>query len=160
MKDGVLIGIDAGTSVIKAVAFSIEGEQLAVAAVPNSYVTLPDGGVEQDMARTWTDTVATLQQLVAKIPKLASKLVAIAVTGQGDGMWLVDKAGEPVAPAWLWLDARSASIVDEFTALPAFDDHYRRTGTGVNVCQMNVQLAWMQRHRPDVLARATTATLG
>ena len=35
--------------------------------------------------------------------------VAISVTGQGDGMWLIDQAGEPVAPAWLWLDARSAS---------------------------------------------------
>ena len=156
MKDGVLIGIDAGTSVIKAVAFSTHGEQLAVAAVPNSYVMLPDGGVEQDMARTWTDAVATLQQLVTKIPDLANRLVAIAVTGQGDGMWLVDKAGEPVALAWLWLDARSASIVDEFTVLQAYDDHYRRTGTGVNVCQMNVQLAWMQRHRPEELAKATT----
>ncbi len=156
MRDGILIGIDAGTSVIKAVAFSTHGEQLAVAAVPNNYVTLPDGGVEQDMARTWACTASTLQDLCNQIPNLSTRVIAIAVTGQGDGMWLVDKAGEPVAPAWLWLDARSASIVEEFTALAAYDDHYRRTGTGVNVCQMNVQLAWMQRHRPEVLARATT----
>ena len=42
--------------------------------------------------------------------RLAERLIAISVTGQGDGMWLIDKAGEPVAPAWLWLDARSAAI--------------------------------------------------
>jgi erythritol kinase (D-erythritol 1-phosphate-forming) len=155
MKDGVIIGIDAGTSVIKSVAFSTDGTQLAAAAIPNQYVTLPDGGAEQDMARTWVDTARTLKQLTEQIPNLASRLIAISVTGQGDGMWLIDKLGEPVAPAWLWLDARAADIVEEFTTSEHYAAHYGRTGTGVNVCQMSVQLAWMQRHRPEVLARAT-----
>ena len=90
------------------------------------------------------------------MPDLAKRLVAIAVTGQGDGMWLVDKAGEPVAPAWLWLDARAAAIAEDFVNSADHAAHYRRTGTGVNACQMSVQLAWMTRNRPDVLARATT----
>ncbi len=157
MKDGVIIGIDAGTSVIKSVAFSVDGTQLAAASIPNIYTTLPDGGAEQDMARTWADTAATLRQLSDQVPNLATRVIALAVTGQGDGMWLIDKQGEPVAPAWLWLDARAAGIVEEFTNSPHYDDHYRRTGTGVNVCQMSVQLAWMNRHRPEVLAKATDA---
>jgi erythritol kinase (D-erythritol 1-phosphate-forming) len=155
MKDGVIIGIDAGTSVIKSVAFSTDGTQLASAAIPNQYVTLADGGAEQDMARTWVDTATTLNQLTEQIPNLASRLIAISVTGQGDGMWLIDKVGEPVAPAWLWLDARASDIVEEFTTSEHYAAHYGRTGTGVNVCQMSVQLAWMQRHRPEVLAKAT-----
>jgi len=157
MKDGILIGIDAGTSVIKSVAFTATGEQIASAAIPNSYDTLPDGGSEQDMARTWADTAKTLKQLSEKIPGLSEKLIAIAVTGQGDGMWLVDKAGDPVAPAWLWLDARAAPIAEDFIASPAYAEHYQRTGTGVNACQMSMQLTWMTRHRPEVLARAATA---
>jgi erythritol kinase (D-erythritol 1-phosphate-forming) len=157
MKDDLIIGIDAGTSVIKSVAFSADGTQLASAAIPNQYVTLADGGAEQDMARTWADTARTLKQLTEQIPNLASRLIAISVTGQGDGMWLIDKTGEPVAPAWLWLDARAADIVEEFTTSKHYAAHYERTGTGVNVCQMSVQLAWMQRHRPEVLARATHA---
>jgi erythritol kinase (D-erythritol 1-phosphate-forming) len=157
MRDGVIIGIDAGTSVIKSVAFSTDGTQLAAAAIPNTYVTLPDGGAEQDMARTWGDAAATLKQLTTQIPNLASRLIAISVTGQGDGMWLIDRAGEPVAPAWLWLDARAADIVEEFTTSENYAAHYERTGTGVNVCQLSVQLAWMQRHRPDVVAKASHA---
>jgi erythritol kinase (D-erythritol 1-phosphate-forming) len=153
----VLIGIDAGTSVIKSVAFTTDGVQLAAAAIANQYLTLPDGGAEQDMPRTWADTAATLRQLTHKVPNLAKRLAAIAVTGQGDGMWLIDKDGVPVAPAWLWLDARAATIVDEFAASQDYAAHYARTGTGVNVCQMSVQLAWMQKHRPDVLARASHA---
>lgn len=153
----MIIGVDAGTSVIKSVAFSTDGTQLAAAAIPNQYVTLPDGGAEQDMNRTWADTATTLRQLTEQIPNLASRLIAISVTGQGDGMWLIDKAGEPVAPAWLWLDARAAAVVEEFTTSEHYIIHYERTGTGVNVCQMSVQLAWMLRHRPEVLAKATHA---
>ena len=63
MTRDVLIGVDAGTSVIKAVAFDLTGAQLAVASRRNSYATLPNGGVEQDMRRTWTDTAAVLAEL-------------------------------------------------------------------------------------------------
>ncbi len=157
MNKNLLIGIDAGTSVIKSVAFTLDGEQLAVVAKPNRYEAVAGGGAEQDMARTWADAADTLRLLGEKIPDLAKRVIAIAVTGQGDGMWLIDEAGEPVAPAWLWLDARAASIAADFVISPAHAAHYQRTGTGVNACQMSAQLAWMQRHQPDTLAKATTA---
>ncbi len=156
-KDGVLIGIDAGTSVLKSVAFTLTGEQIAMAAIPNSYDTLSNRGAEQDMARTWRDAAATLKELVAKVPNLANRLVAIAVTGQGDGTWLIDKEGEPVAPAFLWLDARSASIAEEFVKSENYAAHYARTGSGVNACQMSTQLVWLKREAPELLAKATTA---
>jgi erythritol kinase (D-erythritol 1-phosphate-forming) len=157
MRDAIVIGIDAGTSVIKSVAFTADGTQLATAAVANHYTILPNGGAEQDMARTWADTAKTLKQLTETIPDLATRLVAISVTGQGDGMWLIDGAGEPVAPAWLWLDARATAEVESFTSSPDYPQHFERTGTGVNVCQMSVQLAWMQRNRPEILSKATHA---
>ncbi len=157
MSDGIIIGIDAGTSVMKSVAFACDGRQLAVAAIANDYVTLPDGGVEQDMNRTWADAAATLRQLGEKIPNLASRAIAISVTAQGDGMWLIDKDGEPVGPATIWLDNRAASIVEDYVSTEHYTAHYERTGTGLTVVQMSGKLAWMQRHRPDVLARATQA---
>ncbi len=153
----IIIGIDAGTSVIKSVAFTTSGEQIAVAAIPNSYVSLPNGGAEQDMARTWGDAATTLKQLGDKVPNLAERTISIAVTGQGDGMWLVDRDGAPVAPAWLWLDARAASIAETYVKSPSHAQHYQRTGTGVNACQMSIQLAHMHKHQPEILERATSA---
>lgn len=155
--DGVIIGIDAGTSVLKSIAFTSDGKQLAVASIPNNYVTFPDGGVEQDMARTWADAATTLRQLGEIIPDLASRVIAISVTAQGDGMWLIDKAGEPVGPATIWLDNRAAAIVDEYVQTENYSAHYERTGTGLTVVQMSGKLAWMQRHRPELLAKATHA---
>jgi erythritol kinase (D-erythritol 1-phosphate-forming) len=157
MSGDILIGLDAGTSVIKAVAFSLKGEEIAVEARPNSYSTLDGSGVEQDMARTWQDAAASLRGLAAKVPDLAGRIAAIAVTGQGDGLWLIDGEGRPVAPALLWLDARAASVVDSLRHGPRGAAHYERTATGLAPCQQGAQLAWMQRHRPEVLAAATTA---
>jgi erythritol kinase (D-erythritol 1-phosphate-forming) len=157
MKRDIIIGIDAGTSVIKSVAFTISGDQLAVTAIPNQYTTLSDRGVEQDMARTWADTATTLRLLAEKVPNLAERVAAIAVTGQGDGTWLIDAQGEPVAPSWLWLDARAAAIAEEYAAHKGYASHYERTGTGVNACQQSIQLTWIERHRPDLIEKAATS---
>jgi erythritol kinase len=153
----LLIGIDAGTSMIKAVAFDLEGRQQAIAALPNIYQTLPGGGVEQDMAWTWAETARVLRLLADELPDLAGRAAALAVTGQGDGTWLVDGAGEPVAPAWLWLDSRAAPIVAELRAAGIPSRTYRITGCGLNACMQSIHLLWLKRHRPEVLARAASA---
>ena len=157
MTRDLLVGIDAGTSVIKSVAFTAAGIQVASFAIPNSYTTGVDGSSEQDMARTWTNAAAALRGLKTHIPDLAERIAAIAVTGQGDGTWLIDADGLPVLPAWLWLDARAADIVDALRAGPANDTLYASTGTGLAACQMGGQLIYIDRTMPDALARATTA---
>lgn len=153
----VLIGIDAGTSIIKSIAFDTAGRQIAAAALPNHYETLPGGGAEQDLARTWSDAATTLRQLADKVPNLASRTVAIAVTGQGDGTWLIDGKGEPVAKGWLWLDARAAAIVEEIRARPEDRLRFEKTGSGLAACQQGSQFVFMKRNMPEMLGKAATA---
>ncbi|MFO1068781.1 MAG: FGGY-family carbohydrate kinase [Geminicoccaceae bacterium] len=157
MHRDVIIGIDAGTSMIKAVAFAANGRQLATSAVANSYETLPGGGVEQDMPRTWADAATVLRRLAAEVPNLAIRTVAVAVTGQGDGTWLIDRDGEPVGGAWLWLDSRSGALVDALRQDGTGQRLYAVTGTGLNACQQSAHLLWLHRHQPERLARAATA---
>ncbi|MFI0843797.1 FGGY-family carbohydrate kinase [Mesorhizobium sp. IMUNJ 23232] len=156
MRD-VLIGIDAGTSVIKSVAFDLVGRQIAFTALPNRYETILGGGAEQDLARTWADTATTLQQLADKVPDLAKRVAAIAVTGQGDGTWLIDRDGEPVGKGWLWLDARAADIVEDIRARPEDRPRFEKTGSGLAACQQGPQLRLMERMTPERIERATTA---
>ena len=157
MQRDLLIGIDAGTSVIKAVVFTTQGEQVAMAARPNSYDTPGPGQVEQDMLRTWVDCASTLRELHDLVPDLNNRIAAIAVTGQGDGTWLIDEDGEPVGGGLLWLDSRAADIIANYTQTPAYADHYAKTGSGVNACMASGQIAWMKQHQPERLARARTA---
>jgi erythritol kinase len=157
MTRDLIIGIDAGTSVLKSVAFTLDGAQLGVASRPNSYNRAGHGYVEQDMLQTWQDTRQTLCDLAAIVPGLASRAVGIAVTGQGDGCWLVDAEGEPIGDALIWLDSRAAEMAAAFVAGPDHAAHYSTTGTGLNACQQSIQLAWLQRHQPERLVRAANA---
>jgi erythritol kinase len=157
MNRDLLIGIDAGTSVIKAVAFTISGEQVAIASRPNAYATPGPGQVEQDMLRTWADCAATLRELHDLTPNLSARVAAVAVTGQGDGTWLIDRDGEPVGGGLLWLDSRAAGLVADYMKTPDYAAHYAKTGSGLNACMASGQLAWMKRWQPERVARATTA---
>ena len=149
----IIIGIDAGTSVIKAVAFTLSGRQLGAFAVPNRYQSGPGGAATQSLAQTWADTAAALRGLGDQMPGLAARTAALAVTGQGDGTWLVGRDG-PVADAWLWLDARAAPTVARLAARNEERGRFEATGTGLNTCQQGAQMAHMALHAPELLDRA------
>ncbi|MEO1238687.1 MAG: FGGY-family carbohydrate kinase [Pseudomonadota bacterium] len=149
-----IIGIDAGTSVIKAVAFSLSGNEIAVSAVRNSYATRADGSATQSMDQTWADCCAALRGLSAKVDRLAERVAAIGVTGQGDGTWLVGAEQRPVTDAWLWLDARAGPTVNALTQSAADAGRFAATGTGLNTCQQGTQMAHMAVHFPDFLDQA------
>ena len=159
MRRPVIVALDSGTSVVKAVAFTDHGDILAASSRPNAYVTLPGGGVEQDMRRSWQDAAAVLRALAEDLAARHAgvEIVALGITGQGDGTWLIDAAGEPVGDGWLWLDARAAAIVEELKVTGAAAAAFAHTGTGLAACQQGPQLLWLQRHRPDLLARAAAA---
>lgn len=152
----VLIGIDAGTSVIKAVAFDLKGRQLAESSVPNRYHSGKDGASTQSLTQTWNDCAAALRGLHDKLPNLAARTAGVSVTAQGDGTWLVGNDG-PVSDAWLWLDARAAPTVERLAAGRADQLRFEATGTGLNTCQQGSQMAHMDRHHPELLDRAEVA---
>ena len=57
----------------------------------------------------------------------------------------------------IWLDSRAAEMAAAFVAGPDHAAHYATTGTGLNACQQSIQLAWLQRHQPERLAKAASA---
>ncbi|WP_061929782.1 FGGY-family carbohydrate kinase [Aureimonas sp. AU22] len=153
----ILIGIDAGTSVIKAVAFDLAGNQLGTAAVVNTYREEPDGSAVQSMERTWADCAKALRELGQMVEGLSRRAAAVSVTGQGDGTWLVGAGNRPVGDAWLWLDARSAPAVRRLWDSPLERTRFERTGTGLNTCQQGAQLAHMAAEHPELIDRAEVA---
>jgi len=153
----LIIGVDAGTSVVKAVAFTLDGAQIASSAVANRYVTGRDGRATQSLQRTWEDCATTLRGLADKVENLASRVAAIAVTGQGDGTWLVGQDNLPADDAWIWLDSRAASTVNTLRAQASDRIRFEATGTGLAACQQGAQLAHMAATCPDLLRRSQVA---
>ncbi len=150
----IILGIDSGTSVVKAVAFDLEGQQLGCASVRNTYQRGEDGSALQSMDQTWHDCVGAIRKLGDDIENLASRVVALAVTAQGDGTWLVGKDNRPVGDAWIWLDARAAETVTRLERSELSRQRFSATGTGLNTCQQGAQLAYMNVHHREQLDSA------
>lgn len=153
----LIIGIDAGTSVIKAIAFDLAGRQCGSSAIRNTYEMGPGGSATQSLSRTWTDCAAALRGLAETIDNLAPRVAAVALTGQGDGTWLAGRDNDPVADAWLWLDARAAPTVSRLAQGAMERARFEATGTGLNTCQQGSQMAHMDAHCPDLLDAAEVA---
>ena len=157
MNKDVIIGIDAGTSVLKAVAFSLDGKELASTFIPNIYSISDNGKATQSPNETWKKCVKIISNLCLKLPSLDSRTLIISITGQGDGTWLVDKDGEPTCDAWLWMDSRSAKIAKDLSFLPTEEARFNATGTGMFAGQQGSQLNYIESTSPDILNKSITA---
>ncbi|MEO3755567.1 FGGY-family carbohydrate kinase [Streptomyces sp. B6B3] len=148
----MLVGIDVGTSVVKAAAFDESGRALAVESCP-ARVRAGDGRVEQDAEEVVEAVGRVLGALTAGRPAPT----AVGLTGQGDGVWLIDREARPVRPAISWMDGRAAPIVAEWTANGVAHEVFRRTGNTLFPGGPAPLLAWLDRHEPESLDAAATA---
>ena len=153
----ILIGMDAGTSMIKCAAFSTSGELLASRSRTNRYHTSPDGAAVQSLPDTRDALLDTLGGLVSDLGADRGRVGAAAITAQGDGTWLVDERNEALHEGWLWLDSRAAGIAAEIERGAGFAAVFATTGTSINASQMRSQMLWMERHQPGLLDAAATA---
>jgi xylulokinase/erythritol kinase len=147
------VGIDVGTSTVKAAAFDPEGRELAVAARPVA-LALRDGVVEQDMDELYGAVVAVLREVTERAPE---PVELAGLTGQGDGVWLVDADGRPVRPAASWMDGRAHELVDRWLADGTFETVFRRTGSAMFPGCPGPLLAWLDSHEPKALDAARAA---
>ena len=153
-KKRYIIGVDAGTSQIKAVLFDLGGGELTAHAVPIQIESPSPDTAEQDMGAIWAHAVDCIRQVARELDP--EQCAGIGITAQGDGTWMIDAAGEPVRPGISWCDGRAAQIVESWhgdgTARRAFD----RCGTAVNTGTQACQIAWLKQHEPQSLQRART----
>lgn len=148
------LGIDVGTSVVKAVLFDADGEALAVRGMPLELVHGSAGAVEQDFEQILASLSTVVRGVLAEsgvTPDL------VALTGQGDGCWLTDAEHRPVGAALSWLDGRGAELLAGWTAAGITEQVFRINGSMMFPGAPAPLLAWLDRHDPDRLDRAATA---
>lgn len=148
-----VIGVDAGTSAIKAVAFSLDGDAVAQAACETPLSRPQPGWVEQDMEETWTRTGTVIRRVVEALPDGAD-IAAVGVTAQGDGCWLIDEDGRPVRDAILWSDGRASSYIQDWQASGLAAALYDICGCAPFPGSSVPILNWLQDEEPETVERA------
>ncbi|MBD8374898.1 carbohydrate kinase, partial [Klebsiella pneumoniae] len=96
------LGIDIGTSRVKAVLFDQHFTACASAAENTSPRLSANGYAEQDMTQLWHSVLAILRQ-IARHPALqAGRVRGLGPPGQGEGVWGHGEPGAPGGPGSLW----------------------------------------------------------
>ena len=98
------IGLDLGTTRVKAVALDAAGRLLGQGAQPVSLHRASGGVVEQSLDEIWEATLASLRQVVTGTD--ARDIRALGVSSQGGALQLLDAGRQPAGPVISWLDAR------------------------------------------------------
>ncbi|GLZ46343.1 carbohydrate kinase [Actinomycetospora sp. NBRC 106375] len=151
----MIVGVDVGTSMTKADAYDEQGNKLASAERASRLEQYPDGRVEQDLE----EIVASVADVVRRVVAGAGdrEVRALALTGQGDGMWLRDADGAAVRPPISWLDDRAGDVVRGWQDDGTLAEVYRRTGAGLFPGCHAPLLVALGRDEPESLERAAVA---
>lgn len=146
------IGIDLGTSGIKAVLIEDLSRVVAVAAEPVAVNRLKVGYSEQD-ADLWVSTVyACLDRLAASAPREMAAVRGIGLSGQMLAALILDGDLKPLRPAMLWNDQRALAECAELLA--AVPDLGRRTNGTPDPGITAPKLMWLRKHEPALMDRA------
>lgn len=154
MGEGYVVGVDLGTSTVKAAVYDLDGVLAGSAAEPVPLVTRPDGGVEQDLDLFVDRAAAAVRACVDPGGVDPSAVRGLAVAGQMAGMGLVDAEHRPVAPYDSWLDTRCAPLADDLGRRAG--ERVARTAGCAPTISIGPKLLWWQQHEPAVHARAAS----
>lgn len=155
---GLLLGLDAGNTVIKAVLFEPTGRQLAASQRNGASHAPAPRHVERDMGELWRNAAIVIRECLERASVDGSAVAAIGCAGHGNGLYLVDRAGDPLL-AIQSLDTRAAELAE---TLRGDGNDARLHGLCLQApwpAQTPTLLAWVRRHEPELYARAGTAFL-
>lgn len=148
----LLLGIDAGQTVTKAVLFDLEGRQVGLGTAKVATRSPRARWVERDLDEVWLATSDAVRACLADVPD--PEVVAVGIAGHGDGLYPVDASLRPFRPAITAMDTRAHGLLAEWRADGTWDRALELTGTVPFAGSPAPLLAWLQREDPAVLERA------
>jgi xylulokinase len=143
----VLVGLDVGTTSVKALAISPDGDVLARAEEEYSLSTPAPGWVEQDPDDWWRASEAALAAVGAESAD------GIGLSGQMHGLVAVDEAKRVVRPAILWNDQRTAAECVEIEERIGLERLIALTGNRALTGFTAPKLLWLRKHEPEAYGR-------
>ncbi len=152
-----LIGVDGGTEGLRAGVFDLQGKPLAFAATPYATQFPQPSWAEQNPQDWWNALGQSVRQAVQEAGITPEQVSGIAVDTTCCSVVALDEAGQPLRPALIWMDVRSAPQTR--TILATQDPALRINGNGqgpVSAEWMIPKALWLQENEPEVFEQAAT----
>ncbi len=148
-----VIGIDIGTSAVKSVLVSAEGQ--VVCEHSESYpLHRPEPGWSEQNPEDWAErTITSLRRLMEKSKADPAEVEGLSFSGQMHGLVLIDGKGSVLRPAILWNDTRTTAQcrrIENKLGSKLLDIARNRALEGFTL----PKILWVQEHEPEVLSQA------
>lgn len=150
-RSDCILGLDVGTSSIKAVVFGHDGSILARAKASCPLHHPQPGHVEQDPEALWQALVDCIGRISSQIR--GCRVAGMAMAAQSGSVLAVDDSGRPLTPFITWADRRAQATVAEWEAQGMAHTIRAITGWRPQVGLGLATIAWLRAHSPNIFAR-------
>ncbi len=155
-----ILAVDQGTTSTRAILFDDRLHPVAMAQQEFPQHFPRPGWVEHDPAELWATTVACARTAIARAGADPAAIAAIGITNQRETTLVWDRAtGEPIHPAIVWQDRRTADLCDRLRAAGHEALVRARTGLLLDPYFSATKLAWLLEHIEGARARAERGEL-
>jgi xylulokinase len=150
-REPCVLGLDLGTSQVKALLCGPDGRVLGQDMADYSLRTPRAGWAETDPEDWWRAAGVAVRAALAGLPADA-EILGLAIAGQMHGVVLAGEEGEALRPAITWLDRRAVAEAAEYSRFPA--DALAALGNRPSPGMAGPTAAWLSRHEPELFGRA------
>jgi glycerol kinase len=155
-----ILALDQGTTSSRAILFDRQGQVFASAQQEYPQHFPQPGWVEHDALDIWNSQLACARQVLRESGVGADQVAGIGIANQRETTVLWDRAtGEPIAPAIVWQDRRTAEECDRLRAAGAAGLIQGKTGLELDAYFSATKLQWLLDHVPGARARAERGEL-
>ncbi len=156
MTTRVVIGLDLGTTSVKALALNEEGEVLARSRGGYALHGGPKGAATQDATEVVRVALAAFGDLAAQLAgmNVQASVEAIVPSAAMHSLVLVGDCGEVLAPALTWADTRPADTLNSVRTVLDAGETYACTGCPLQAPYHPARLWWLSQTRPELFVQA------
>ena len=153
MTQKYVMVIDRGSTNIKVVLFDLQGREKKVVSRPcEAPVSIHYGWCEQDMDKIWDSTKEGIRQMTEELEP-GSEILGVSVSGQGSGIFILDKEGNPARAGILSLDTRPEKILKAWEKDGTADWWYEQTHGNLLFQSPACYLRWIKENEPEVYGK-------
>ena len=155
-----VLALDQGTTSSRSLLIDADGRIAALAQREFTQHFPRPGWVEHDATEIWETQLATMAEALRSARATPRDVAAVGITNQRETTVLWDRrTGEPVAPAIVWQDRRTAAACEHLRAAGHEPEVSARTGLVLDPYFSGTKLAWLLDHVPGARARAERGEL-
>jgi xylulokinase len=158
VSDPLFLGLDIGTSGVKAMLVAPTGDVAASATTPLTLATPHPGWAEQDPEAWWAATIASIRDVLAK--RAGASVASIGMSGQMHSSVFLDRSGRVIRPALLWCDGRTTAECAEITERAGGEARLREWVRNPALEGFTLpKVLWLKHHEPEAFGRLATVLL-